>query len=337
MKTSLVIGASGQDGTFLSGLLAQRGDKVICVGRGKVWSAPAENWDAVDILNQQDVLALVRKTQPAECYYLPAFHHSAEDASLSSGAPALFERSHAVHVRGLIHFLHAIAQTSKHTRLFYAASSHVFGSPSIQPQDESTPLNPENVYGITKTMGIHCCRHFRRELGVFAAAGILYNHESHLRPVKFLSQKIVRGVLAFQRDKTKKLVLGDLNAVVDWGYAGDYVQAMWMMLQAPRPGDYVIATGESHSVREFLDLAGEYAGLDWTRYVEIDRRYFRPSEVDHLQGDSSKARRDLGWRPKMEFPEMVRLMVEHDLDLAKQEHTLAEAGHRVVFRGSAHT
>ncbi|HEX7619080.1 MAG TPA: GDP-mannose 4,6-dehydratase, partial [Verrucomicrobiae bacterium] len=155
MKTCLVIGASGQDGTFLVDLLARRGDKVIGVDQNKIWSAPAENWDAVDILKKEQVLSLVKRTQPAECYYLPAFHHSAEDASLSSGDPQLFERSYAIHVRGLIHFLHAIAQSSKHTRLFYAASSHVFGSPSIQPQDESTPLNPENVYGITKTMGIH--------------------------------------------------------------------------------------------------------------------------------------------------------------------------------------
>ena len=216
MKTSLVIGASGQDGTFLTELLARRGDRVVGVDQGKIWSAPVEKWEAVDILNPDSVLSLLQKAQPAECYYLPAFHHSAEDASLLSGDPMLFEKSYAIHVRGLIHFLHAIAQVSKHTRLFYAASSHVFGSPGQQPQDESTPLNPENVYGITKTMGIHCCRHFRRELGVFAAAGILYNHESQLRPAQFLSQKIVRGVLAFQRDQSRRLVLGDLNAVVDW-------------------------------------------------------------------------------------------------------------------------
>src|SRR6185369_13476337 len=139
-----------------------------------------------------------------------------------SSVSALFENSYAVHVRGLTHFLHAIAQTSKHTRLFYAASSHVFGSPTVDRLDEFTPLNPDNVYGITKTMGIHCCRYFRQELGVFAATGILFNHESHLRLPQFLSQKIVRGVLAFRADKTKKLVLGDLNASVDWGYAGDY-------------------------------------------------------------------------------------------------------------------
>lgn len=308
MKTSLVIGASGQDGTFLAELLARRGDKVVCVSRHKTWNAPGENWDAVDILNQEQVLSLIQKTRPAECYYLPAFHHSAEDASLRSDDPSLFERSHAVHVRGLIHFLHAIAQASPPTRLFYAASSHVFGSPPAQPQNESTPLNPENVYGITKTMGIHCCRHFRRELGVFAATGILFNHESHLRPVKFLSQKIVRGVLAFQQDKTKKLVLGDLNAVVDWGYAGDYVEAMTRILGHATPEDFVVATGEPHTVGEFLQTACEIAGVDWRECAMTDAGLLKPSPA-LLIGDSAKLRRLTGWQPRVSFREMIELMM----------------------------
>ena len=309
MKTSLVIGASGQDGTFLIELLAHRGDKIVGVDQNKVWSAPAENWDAVDILNQQEVLALVKKTQPAECYYLPAFHHSAEDASLLSGDPQLFDRSYAVHVRGLIHFLHAIAQTSRHTRLFYAASSHVFGSPSVQPQDESTPLNPENIYGITKTMGIHCCRHFRLELGVFAAASILYNHESHLRPAKFLSQKIVRGVLAFQRDKSKRLVLGDLNAVVDWGYAGDYAEAMTRILGHATPEDFVVATGKPHTAGEFLQIACNISGVDWRDCAVTDSSLLKKKSV-LLVGDSSKLRRLTGWQPRVSFPEMIGIMMK---------------------------
>jgi GDPmannose 4,6-dehydratase len=309
VKTSLVIGASGQDGTFLIELLAQRGDKVVGVDQNKVWSTPAENWDAVDILNQQEVFALVKKTQPAECYYLPAFHHSAEDASLLSGDPQLFDRSYAVHVRGLIHFLHAIAQTSRHTRLFYAASSHVFGSPSVQSQDESTPLNPENIYGITKTMGIHCCRHFRLELGVFAAAGILYNHESHLRPAKFLSQKIVRGVLAFQRDKSKRLVLGNLNAVVDWGYAGDYAEAMTRILGHTTPEDFVVATGKPHTVGEFLQIACNIAGVDWRECAVTDSSLLKKKPV-LLVGDSNKLRRLTGWQPRVSFPEMIGIMMK---------------------------
>jgi len=310
VKTSLVIGASGQDGTFLTELLARRGDRVVGVDQNKVWSAPAENWDAVDILKPEQVLSLLQKTQPAECYYLPAFHHSAEDASLSSGNPVLFERSYAIHVRGLIHFLHAIAQASNHTRLFYAASSHVFGSPSVQPQDESTPLNPENVYGITKTMGIHCCRHFRRELGVFAAAGILYNHESHLRPAKFLSQKIVRGVLAFQKDKSKRLVLGDLNAVVDWGYAGDYAEAMTRILGHAIPEDFVVATGDPHTVGEFLQIACNIAGVDWRECATTDSSLLRKKPVV-LVGDSGKLQRLTGWQPKTSFRGMIEKMLEH--------------------------
>lgn len=310
MRTSLVIGAGGQDGTFLAELLAQRGDKVIGVSRRRVWSASAENWDAVDILQPDQVLSLVQKTQPAECYYLPAFHHSAEDASLLSGDPSLFEHSYAIHVRGLIHFLHAIAQTSKQTRLFYAASSHVFGSPAVEPLDESTPLNPENVYGITKTMGIHCCRHFRRELGVFAATGILFNHESHLRPVKFLSQKIVRGVLAFQSDKTKKLALGDLNATVDWGYAGDYVEAMVRILGHAVPEDFVVATGEPHTVGQFLQTACEIAGVDWRECAVTTASLLKKKPV-RLIGDSSRLRRLTGWQPKTSFRSLIEKMIAH--------------------------
>ena len=310
MKTSLVIGASGQDGTFLAELLARRGDRVVCLDRGTAWSAPAEKLDAVDILNQREVFALVQKEQPAECYYLPAFHHSAEDASVLAGDPQLFERSYAIHVRGLIHFLHAIAQTSRHTRLFYAASSHVFGSPTVQPQDESTPLNPENIYGITKAMGLHCCRHFRREFGTFAAVGILYNHESHLRPPGFLSQKIVRGVLAFQKDNAKKLVLGDLNAVVDWGYAGDYAEAMLRILGCATPEDFVVATGEPHTVGEFLQIACEIMAVDWRACAVTDASLLRKKPAV-LVGDSGKLRRLTGWQPKTSFRSMIEKMLEH--------------------------
>ncbi|HEX5399639.1 MAG TPA: GDP-mannose 4,6-dehydratase [Verrucomicrobiae bacterium] len=308
MRTSLVIGASGQDGTFLAELLAKRGDRVVGVDQNKVWSAPAEAWDSVDILKPEQVLLLLQKTQPAECYYLPAYHHSAEDASLSSGDPVLFERSYAIHVRGLIHFLHAIAQSSRHTRLFYAASSHVFGTPRKQPQDENTPLNPENVYGITKTAGIHCCRHFRRELGVFAAAGILYNHESHLRPSGFLSQKIVRGVLAFHRDQSRRLTLGNLDAVVDWGYAGDYAEAMTRILGHPTPEDFVVATGEPHTVREFLQIACEIAGVNWRDCVATDANLLKKKPVV-LVGDSGKLQRLTGWRRSFTFKEMIQTIM----------------------------
>jgi GDPmannose 4,6-dehydratase len=309
VKTCLVIGASGQDGTYLADLLARRGDNVICVSRQKTWSVPAENWDDVDILNPQHVVSLMQKARAAECYYLAAFHHSAEDASLRTGDPQLFERSHAVHVRGLIHFLHAIAQVSPPTRLFYAASSHVFGSPKSQPQDEATPLNPENIYGITKTMGIHCCRHFRDELGVFAATGILFNHESPLRPAKFLSQKIVRGVRAFQRDPSQRLVLGDLNAVVDWGYAPDYAEAMTRIVDHATPEDFVVATGEAHTVGEFLQTACDLAGVDWRECATVNPGLLKKKPVAFV-GNSGKLRRLTGWQPRVSFRQMIQLLLE---------------------------
>ncbi|MFZ0828503.1 MAG: GDP-mannose 4,6-dehydratase [Verrucomicrobiia bacterium] len=309
MKTCLVIGASGQDGTFLAELLARRGDRVVCISRSKTWSVPAADWERVDILQRDQVLSLMRLTQPAECYYLPAYHHSAEEAGLSSGDPQLFERSHAVHVRGLIYFNHAIAHVSPHTRLFYAASSHVFGQPSAQPQDESTPLNPENVYGITKTMGIHCCRHFRKELNVYAAVGILYNHESHLRPPKFLSQKIVNGVLAFRRDRSRRLALGDLNVIVDWGYAPDYAEAMTRILNHPTPEDFIVATGISHTVGEFLQTTCEIVGVDWRECVVVDAGLLQKKPV-LLVGDCRKLQKLTGWQPATSFRGMIEQMLE---------------------------
>jgi GDPmannose 4,6-dehydratase len=310
VKTCVIIGASGQDGTLLAELLVRRGDHVIGISRAKTWSVPAADWETVDILQPDQVVSLMRKTQPAECYYLPAFHHSAEEAGSSSGDPKLFERSYAVHVSGLIHFSCAIAQASPQTRLFYAASSHVFGQPPIQPQDESTPLNPENVYGITKTMGMHCCRHFRKELGLFAAVGILYNHESHLRTAKFLSQKIVGGVLAFRRNKSHRLTLGDLNAKVDWGYAPDYVEAMTRILNHPTPEDFIVATGAPHTVGEFLQTTCEIAGVDWRECVVVNAGLLQKKPA-LLVGDSSKLRRLTGWQPATTFRGMIEKMLEH--------------------------
>lgn len=283
---------------------------MVCVDARRTWLLAGEDLETVDILRPESVLALLKKTRADECYYLPAYHHSAEDKSLRAGDPELFECSYAVHVRGLLNFLSGITQISPQTRLFYAASSHVFGMPAAEPQDESTPLNPENVYGITKAMGIHYCRHFCAEMGVFAATGILFNHESHLRPSQFLSQKIVRGVLAYQGDCSQKLVLGNLDAVVDWGFAGDYVEAMTNILAHPTPEDFVVATGEPRTVGEFLRIACEIVGVDPVECVVTNPSLLRKKPV-RLIGNSEKIRRLTGWRPKTSFREMVGQMIEH--------------------------
>jgi GDPmannose 4,6-dehydratase len=309
VKTAVIVGAGGQDGFYLTELLRERAYAVTAVTRE---SGP-------NILKRDDVFALIERTKPDECYYLAAFHHSSEDKELQSNDSLLFERGYAVHVQGLLYFLDAIAHLSPKTKLFYASSSHVFGVPATQPQTELTPLGPTGVYGITKTMGTHCCRYFRRERGVFAAVGILYNHESPRRPAKFLSQKIVRGVLRFQKDNAQRIVLGDLNAAVDWGYAPDYAEAMTRILAQPVSDEFIIATGQPHTVEDFLRAACEYAGVNWRDCVQTRPGLLTKKPVV-LMGDSGKLRRATGWKPSVSFEEMVCRLI----DAARSTQTVPE-------------
>ncbi len=204
------------------------------------------------------------------------------------------------------------------------------------PQNESTPFYPRSPYAVSKVAAHWYGVNYREAYGLFVSNGVLFNHESPRRGETFVTRKITRALTRIALGLQEKLFLGNLDARRDWGYAGDYAEAMWMMLQRPEPGDYVIATGESHSIRDFLDLAGQYSGVDWHQSVELDPRYLRPTEVDHLRGDSSKARRELGWAPRMPFHQLVKLMVDSDMELARQELTLTNAGHHVVTRGRAH-
>jgi GDPmannose 4,6-dehydratase len=201
------------------------------------------------------------------------------------------------------------------------------------PQNEATPFYPRSPYGVSKVAAHWYCVNYREAYNLFVTNGILFNHESQRRGETFVTRKITRALARIKLGLQEKLYLGNLEARRDWGYAGDYVEAMWMMLQHSAPGDYVIATGESHSVREFLEAAADRCGLDWKKHVEHDPRYFRPTEVDFLLGDSAKARAALGWRPRVSFEQLVHLMVDHDLELARQERTLTQAGHKVVQRG----
>ncbi len=299
LKTALIVGAGGQDGFYLTELLQQRGYTVTGLTRK---TGP-------DIGSREQVFALMAQLKPNECYYLAAFHHSAEDKEIESNDSLLFERSYAVHVQGLLHFLEAIHRLSPGTRLFYAASSHIFGTPLEQPQNEATPLEPQGVYGITKTAGIHCCRYFRRERGVFASVGILYNHESPRRPVKFLSQKIVRGVLAFQKDSSQRLTLGDLSATVDWGFAPDFVDAMSRILAHLVPDDFIVSTGVPHTVEDFLRVACDYVGVNWRECVQTRPGLLTKKSV-MLLGDNTKLRRATGWQPSVSFEQMIHLLID---------------------------
>lgn len=307
MQSALIVGAAGQDGCLLARHLLDRGYVV----RGWTRSKPARplacECAQIDLVNPAAVERELWNWQPDEIYYLAAFHHSTEDA-IELSAEELTRRSFEVHVTGLRHVLNALQSFSPATRLFYAASSHVFGPAITESQNEQTPFAPSSAYGTSKAAGIECCRRFR-EAGLFAATGILFNHESSLRKASFLSQKVVQGALRAHRDPRFKLVLGDLEAQVDWGYAPDYVDAMSRILQLPAADDFVIASGETHTVREFARIAFNAVGLNWEEHVEtksaLVRRNVRP-----LCGDARKLRRATGWAPSMSFKEMVTLLVQ---------------------------
>lgn len=243
---------------------------------------------------------------PSHVFYLAAHHHSSQDADLAKEA-ALWKRSVDVQVLGLVNTLEALRLHAPDARLFYAASSHIFGAPADSPQNENTPLIPNNVYGVTKIMGIETCLYYRRQHGLFASVGILYNHESVYRKEKFLSQKIIRGALEIKCGRATQLVLGDLSARVDWGYAPDYIDAMVRILQLPEPGEYVIATGEAHTVQEFVSVVFEHLDLDYKDWVVVDPSIIRKSNT-LLIGDAGKLRRETGWTPSLSFPDMVRLL-----------------------------
>jgi GDPmannose 4,6-dehydratase len=291
MSRALVVGSDGQDGRILSDRLRREGSETIGVGRD------------TDILDRDAVARLVSEFRPDEVYYLAAVHHSAEDRE-SLGGRDLYASSHRVHVEGLLNFLEALRRERAPAHLVYAASCLVFGEPSASTQDESTPLAPVCIYGITKTTGTYCCRLYRKSAGVRASVGILYNHESPLRKPDFVSKKIVRTAVDIRRGQASKLVLGDLSAVNDWGWAEDTVDAMIRIARLDAPDDFVVATGEPHTVADFVEAVFTRAGLDWKRHVEEDRSRIARRRPP-LIGDSSRLRERTGWKPRVGFEEMA--------------------------------
>jgi GDPmannose 4,6-dehydratase len=239
---------------------------------------------------------------------------------------------------GTLRLLDALRDYIEHSgipvRYYQAGSSEMFGA-TAPPQNEQTPFYPRSPYAVSKVAAHWYAVNYREAYGMFICNGILFNHESPRRGETFVTRKITRAVGRIKEGLQDKLYLGNLDAKRDWGFAGDYVEAMWLMLQQDKPDDYVVATGEAYSVREFVDMAFRHVGLDWQKHVEIDPRYFRPTEVDFLQGDPRKAREQLGWRPRVGFSTLVAMMVDHDLDLARQENTLKTAGYGVTTRGVA--
>jgi GDPmannose 4,6-dehydratase len=304
-RRALVVGSRGQDGRLLCRLLASRGYDWVGVARNATDDGGIGWSRVVDVTDAEQVDHLVAAVRPDEVYHLAAFHGSAESDGGSEGA---LRDSLEVNVLSLGFLLEAIRRRASAARLFYAASSHVFGEPEVAPQDEETPLRPSTTYGVTKAAGLMLCRAYRAQHGVFAAAGILYNHESGLRAPEFVSSRIVDAALAIRKGGVSPLTLARLAASADWGYAPEYVEAMHRILQLERPDDFVVATGRSHSVAEFAAAAFAAVGLDWRDHVREDAA--RPVRSHRgLVGDPRRLEAATGWRARVVLPELASVLV----------------------------
>jgi GDPmannose 4,6-dehydratase len=311
---AIVVGSAGQDGTLLSSHLRERAYAVVEVTRAGVKQADGKI-ERINLSDTDQVNTLVAGVNPTEIYYLAAHHHSS-DQNVGDQVK-LLQQSYEVHCQGLLSFLDACIRHSPSTRLFYASSALVYGYPDRCPQDEATPMRPVCAYGITKLFGMGLCELYRREHGLFCSAGILFNHESPLRQPRFVSKKIVMAVAAIKRGRQSNLVLGSLDAEVDWSAASDFVEAMPMTLAAEVPQDYVFSSGQRRSLRDFCEIAFSAAALDFRKYVEVKEDIiFRQPRSVPLQGNPDRLKRCTGWKPKIEFEELVSNLVRAELDQA---------------------
>jgi GDPmannose 4,6-dehydratase len=328
MKKALITGITGQDGSYLAELLLDKGYEVHGIIRrastfntariDHLYADPHINGVRLflhygDISDSTNLIKLLYRIQPEEVYHLAAQSH----VRVSFDIP-----EYTGDVTGLstIRILEAIRETGVKAKFYQASSSEMFGQAREVPQRETTPFYPRSPYGIAKVYAYWSTVNYRESYGLFACNGILFNHESPRRGETFVTRKVTRGAARIKAGLQDKLYLGNLEAQRDWGYAKEYVEAMWLMLQQEQPDDYVVATGETHTVREFVDTAFSAVGLDWQDHVEIDPKYYRPAEVDLLIGDASKAERILGWRPATTFKDLVRLMVDADIAMVGSNH-----------------
>jgi len=346
MRKALITGVTGQDGSYLAELLISKGYQVHGIVRrastfntGRLDHLYKDAHDSEarlflhygDLTDGSSLRRILHKTEPDEIYNLGAQSHvkvSFDQAEYTADVVAT----------GTLRLLEALRDycetTGRVVRTYQAGSSEMFGA-AKPPQNEATEFYPRSPYAAAKVAAYWYCVNYREAYSLFIANGLLFNHESPLRGETFVTRKITRAVGKIKIGLQKKLYLGNLDSRRDWGFAGDYVEAMWRMLQEDQADDFVVATGESHSVKEFVEAAFGHAGLDWKEFVELDPRYLRPTEVDFLLGDASKAEKQLGWKPRVKFDELVRMMVDADLELARQEATLINAGHLVPARSGS--
>lgn len=323
-KTALITGITGQDGSYLAEFLLDKGYRVV----GTVRRSSAPNlWriehllDRIelrpaDLLDQLSIVRLIEDIRPDELYNLAAmsFVPASWDTPLLTGE---------FNSQGVTRVLEAIRQVKPDTRFYQASSSEMYGKVRAVPQSEETPFHPRSPYGVSKVFGHYITVNYRESYGMFACSGILFNHESPRRGLEFVTRKVTDGVARIKLGLADTLALGNLDARRDWGFAGDYIKAMWLMLQQSTPDDYVVATGETHPVRELVEIAFEHAGLDWQKHVTLDPRFIRPAEVNLLIGDPTKARTQLGWQQDVDFRGLVTMMV--DADLARLEKSATPA------------
>ncbi len=334
MKKALVTGITGQDGSYLTEFLLSKGYEV----HGLIRRASTFNTERIDHLYQDphvngrtlflhygdmgdssNLIRLVYEIGPDEIYNLAAQSH----VRVSFDSPEFTGDVDALGTMRLLEAIHLTGRAAK-TRFYQASTSELFGLVQEVPQKETTPFYPRSPYAVAKLYGYWAVRNYREAYKMFASNGILFNHESPRRGETFVTRKITRAVGRIKMGLQDKLYMGNINSLRDWGFAGDYVEGMWRILQHDGPDDFVLATGEMHSVKEFLEIAFAQAGLDWQKHVDYDERYMRPTEVDQLLGDATKARTLLGWEPKVKFRELVKMMVDADLELARKEKALKE-------------
>lgn len=325
MKRALITGITGQDGSYIAELLLDKGYEVHGIVRRVALEDPERRlWRIRHIMDKKNVFLhsaslesypsifnVVSSVRPDECYHLAAqsfVSYSFEDEFSTI----------STNINGTHFVLSALKEQAPQCRFYFAASSEMFGNVEKTPQNENTSFCPRSPYGISKVAGFHLTRNYREAYNLYAVSGILFNHESTRRGFEFVTRKVTSTVARIKLGLTKELRLGNLDSKRDWGYAGDYVRAMWLMLQQDKPEDYVIATGETHSVRELVELAFSHVSLDWKDYVTTDEKLYRPTEIFELKGDFSKARMGLDWNPEVSFKKLIEMMVDNDMKLLEQ-------------------
>jgi len=323
-KTAFITGITGQDGSYLAELLLDKGYQVV----GGVRRASTTNYWRIehlldritlkpaDLLDQLSLIRVIEDVKPDEIYNLAAmsFVPASWDQPMLTGE---------FNAQGVTRALEAIRNVNPKIRFYQASSSEMYGRVREVPQTELTPFYPRSPYGVSKVFGHYITVNYRESYDLFAVSGILFNHESPRRGIEFVTRKVTDGVARIKLGLTDTLALGNLDACRDWGFAGDYVRAMWLMLQQDAPDDYVVATGEAHSVKELVEIAFTHAGLDWEKHVKTDPKFLRPAEVDHLIGNPAKAKEKLGWAPEVSFRKLVEMMVDADLARLKAGHLVA--------------